>query len=171
MSDTNQPKESIEQRDQNPLTSSTLSQSLVSNVNNINQSVFGAVNNVFPVDNQFRMMFDQKYYQGRDLFTEYTRQAFKGVQCTKTQVVSSVRPLYLQARDQTQEVKDTLTKNYIRSDNLQQRKNIVNYGTAIILAGTFLALKKGYIRYSFRNAFIFYVGSSYFICTENINPF
>lgn len=43
--------------------------------------------------------------------------------------------------------------------------------TDLVVLGTLLALKKGYIRYSIRNAFMFYMTASYIACPENLNPF
>lgn len=63
-------------------------------------------------------------------------------------------------------------REIIRTDNYHLRRSFVNYSAFVVFAGSYLLLqKRGNIRYSFRNAAIYYMAASYVACPENINPF
>jgi hypothetical protein len=52
----------------------------------------------------------------------------------------------------------------MREDNEELRKNIILYGSFGLFALSYVMLRKGYFRYSTRNAVIFYVTASYALC-------
>jgi hypothetical protein len=62
-------------------------------------------------------------------------------------------------------------KEIIRRDNYHLRYQFVRYSTFGIFALSYLISKRGSLRYSLKNAFLFYALSSALVCPENLNPF
>jgi hypothetical protein len=64
-----------------------------------------------------------------------------------------------------------ISKDLIKPENLKIRQQFVFY-TALGISGlSFILLKKGFIRYAFRNGAFTYLFCSLIVCPENINPF
>ena len=67
--------------------------------------------------------------------------------------------------------KQRYSQEILRADNHTLRRGFVNYTTLAVFSASFLMNKRGYLRYSLRNAMGFYVVLSYLACPENLNLF
>jgi hypothetical protein len=87
------------------------------------------------------------------------------------QAMGAIRPYIDNMTKEKQEISRTYQAHVLKQDNFELRRNIIYYSTFGIFALSFMINKKGYIRYSTRNALMYYVAASYALCPENLNPF
>jgi hypothetical protein len=89
----------------------------------------------------------------------------------KAQVDETIRPYCQSVARERRSLTDEYYAEIIRADNYNRRHSLVRYSAFGVLAMSYLINKRGYFRYSLRNAFIYYAISSALICPENLNPF
>ena len=82
----------------------------------------------------------------------------------KHQTYKSVGPMCKKVKKEKDYFWSEFDKTLIRQDNFAMRQNVTIYGSFLLFGASFFLLKKGYLRYSLRNAVMFYFISSYFIC-------
>ncbi|CDW89206.1 UNKNOWN [Stylonychia lemnae] len=116
-------------------------------------------------------MYNQKYDQGKQICCLYWTKAYQQLVHAKIQAQYTVLPYYKLIQTEKNKLKNELKTQYIRQDNQDLRKNIINFGTFAVTFLSVALLKKGYLRYGLRNGVVFYFGASYIICPEKLNPF
>ena len=111
------------------------------------------------------------FKQGTDLSVNYLRMARSQYLTYKQTALLAVDPFKTRLGNEKDYFWSEFKKAVVREDNLIQRQNFIKYGSLVFFVGSFAILKKGYIRYSLRNAAFFYGVTSYLICPQNLNPF
>jgi hypothetical protein len=109
--------------------------------------------------------------EGMNQLADFSKEGWQEVKRQKESVDSLIRPYCQSLRQERLILMQEYQKEIIRRDNYHLRYLFVRYSTFGIFASSYLMSKRGSLRYSLRNAFLFYTLSSALVCPESLNPF
>jgi hypothetical protein len=102
---------------------------------------------------------------------DISKEGWQEAKRQKESVDSFIRPYYQSLRQERLTLTEEYQKEIIRKDNYHLRYQFVRYSTFGIFAVSYLMSKRGSLRYSLRNAFLFYALTTALVCPESLNPF
>ena len=89
--------------------------------------------------------------------------SFKNNHDYQKSVHDQVYPQIKAIQEEKRKMSEEYTKEIIRNDSYWYRKNLVSYSSFGVLAGSYLLSSRGRLRFSLRNASLFYLATSYIV--------
>ena len=109
--------------------------------------------------------------KGMNQLADISEEGWQEVKRQKESIDSLIRPYCQSLRKERLALTKEYQKEIIRRHNYHLRYQLVRYSTFGIFALSYLMSKRGSLRYSLRNAFLFYALTSALVCPESLNPF